>query len=353
MRRVSLVLCAAIIFLGGGAVHAASNGDFRISDWTGRAYWNPEKQFDRCSAQLTNADKITIIYSLDQQFKWSLELSSPTWHFIKGASFPVTLKFGDRGYIRQPAIATEAQIVRVQLPDSLSVFDALRSIIPLELVAGGLTSHFDLAANNQVLTALTRCVVRYGISSRSRAAIAAWLKSSSSPASNINSDASIQNEAAALATNIMAETAIPNAAKLKPNEIPVGINGATVWKADKILLTVSIVPPNEAPEIGAFSSLIIGGDAQKCRGDFFSGAVNEVIGALRAARAFTSCQTPDAIVSVYYLTIPRKQGGLYLLATITNRYDIAIPGEQTARDVDSKIRDSIAIALAKMQQTEQ
>lgn len=243
--------------------------------------------------------------------------------------------------------------MRVKLPDSLSVFEALRSINQLELIAGGLTSHFDLAANNQVLAALTQCVVRYGISSRTRAAIATWLKSSSGATSNIKPDASIQNEASALAANVMAEAAIPGAAKLQPKEVPVGVSGAVVWKAAKIFFTVSIVPPNDTSEIGALSSLVIGGDAHKCRGNFFSGAASEVIGASLVGRAFTSCQTQDATVSVYYLTIPRKRGGLYLLATITNRFEIAMAGEQTVSDVDSKIRNSIAVALAKMQKTNQ
>jgi len=349
MRQVSLfVLCAATNLFSIGIAGAANDGAFRISDWVGRAYWNQqEKQFDHCSAQLTNADKITIIYSLDRHYTWRLDLSSPAWNFTKGASFPVTFGLGNRRYFRQRAVATDAQLMRVQLPDSLTIFESLRRIIQIELVAGGLTSQFNMTFSNQVLTALTRCVVRYGASSRSRSAIAAWLKSSISAAAAVSSDPAIGNEAAALATNVMTEAAIPKAASLKPDEFPAGVTGDAVWKAGTILFTVSILPQNEAPEISDLPYLIIGGDAQKCRGDFFSGAMLDVIESLRVARAFINCQTQQATTSVYYLAVPRKQGGLYLLSTITSGFELAVPGEQTARDIDSKIRASITMALSK------
>lgn len=356
MRWVSLfVLCTATNLFSSGVASAAADGFFRISDWDGRAYWNQQekKQLDRCSAKLTNADKITITYSLDHKYMWSLEFSSPVWNFTKGAAFPVTFRLGNRGSIRRRAVATDTHLVHVELPDSLTAFESLRSIIQFELIAGGLTSHFNLAYNNQVLTALTRCVVRYGATSRSRTAIAAWLKSSINSGSDTNIDSSIHKEASALATNIMTEVAMPNVVSLKPNEIPAGLSGDAVSKAGSILFTVSILPQDKAPEIGDLPSLIIGGDAQKCRGEFFSGAMLDVIDALRVARAYTSCQTLQAITSIYYIAIPRKQGGLYLLATISSGFEITVPGEQTARDTDSKIRASMMIALSKLERVDQ
>jgi hypothetical protein len=265
MRWASLFVLAAINLSSSGIAYAASDGTFRISDWVGRAYWNKQEiQLDHCSAQLTNADKITIIYSLDRQYVWSLEISSPAWNFIKGASFQVAFELGDRGYLRMRSVATEAQLVQVQLPDSLSIFESFRRVIQTRFIAGGLTSNFDLTYNNQVLTALTKCVLRYGASSRSRAAIAAWLKSSVGPKSSTNNDVSIHNEASALATNIMSEAAIPNAASIPQNEVPVDLTGDAFWKLGKILFTVSILS-HETSAVDDLPSLIIGGDAQKCQ----------------------------------------------------------------------------------------
>jgi len=347
MRWVSLfVLCTAINFSSSGIAYAASDGIFHVSDWVGRAYWNQhEKQLDHCSAQLTNADNITIIYSLDRQYTWSIELSSPAWNFIKGASFDVTFVTGNRGYLRQRVIATDAHLVRVQLPDSLTIFGSFRRIFQIDLIAGGLTSHFNLTFNNQVLTALTRCIVR-GTSLQSRAAIAAWMKTIGSAAGN-NVESSNYKEASALASNIMADVAMPNAANAKPNEIPNSLTGDAIWKVGSILFSVSILTQSEPSKIAELASIIIGADAQKCRGDFFSGAMLDNIKALRVARVYSTCQTLQATTSVYYLVIPRKQGGLYLLATFTSGIEITASGEQTASDFDSKIRSSITMALSK------
>ena len=137
MRRISpLVFSIAIYFFCTTAVYAAGDNQFRISDWEGRTYWKKQdkKELDHCAAQLTNTDKLSIIYSLDADFVWSLEISSPAWNFVKGASFPVTFGLGNNGYFRQQAVATEAQLVRVQLPDSLTAFESLRRIIQFDLM---------------------------------------------------------------------------------------------------------------------------------------------------------------------------------------------------------------------------
>jgi hypothetical protein len=350
MRWVSLFVLAAINLSSSENAYAAGDGNFRISEWVGRAYWNKqEKQLDHCSAQLTNADNITIIYSLDRQYVWSLEISSPAWNFTKGASFQVTLGLGDRGSLGMQAIAAEPQRVRVQLPDSLSVFNSFTHITQIGFVAGGLTSHFDLAYNNQILTALTKCVVRYGVSSRSRAAIVAWLKSSVGPKSNINDDASIHSEASALATNIKMEADIPKATSVPQNEVPAGLTGDAYWKVGRILFAVAILP-HETSAVNDIPSLIIGGDAQKCRGDLFAGATIDIVGTLRVARAITNCLTPEATTTIYYLVVPRKEGGVYLLATATNGFEMSALGEPTAEEVDRKIRASIIVALSKSNQ---
>ena len=350
IRRVSLfVVCGAVSLFATGLGHAANEGAFQIADWVGRAHWNQkDKRLDRCSAQLTNPDKITMIYSLDRHYMWTFELSSPSWNFPKGAVFDVAFGTGSRSYFRQRVAALEAQLVRVQLPDPLSAFEAFRRIIRLELVAGGLTSNFDMTFVNQVLPALTRCVTRNGATTKSRAAVAAWLKSPIGRGAGPGTDPEAQKEAAALATSIVSEGQIAKAASLKPDEIPAGTGGDTVWKFGENLFTISIMPKNEAPEIGDLTDLIIGGDAQKCRGDFFSGAALDVIETVGVARAYTTCQTQEATASRYYFAIPRKQGGLYLLTTGASGVEVTPTGEKDAKDIDGKIRATIMAALSKM-----
>jgi len=344
-----LAICLAGSLFGASPARAANDSTFQVGDWTGRAHWNQkEKQLDRCSAQLTNPDKITVIYSLDRHYMWTLELSNPSWNFPKGAAFEVAFGTGDRNYFRQRVTALDAKLVRVQLPDTVSAFEAFRRMIRLELVAGGLTSSFDMAYANQVLTALTRCVTRFGATPKSRAAISAWLKSPIGPASGPSGDPDVQKEAAALATSVVSEAQLAGAASVKRAEVPAGVDGDTVWKIAENLFTISILPKDEAPEIADLSDLIVGGDAQKCRGDFFSGATLDVIETVGVARAYTNCQTEQASVASYYFILPRRQGGLYLVTTTTSGVEITPTAEKNAREIDGRIRATIMAAISKM-----
>jgi hypothetical protein len=350
MRWFSLLaVCLASSLFGGSPALTANDNTFQIGDWTGRAHWNQkEKQLDRCSAQLTNPDKITVIYSVDRHYMWTFELSNPSWNFPKGAAFEVAFGTNNRNYFRQRVTALEAKLVRVQLPDTVNAFEAFRRIGRLEFVAGGLTSSFDMAYANQVLTALTRCVTRYGSTAKSRSAVNSWLKSPIGPASGPSDDPEVQKEAATLAASIMSEAQIANAASLKPDDVPTGVDGDAVWKIGDTLFTISILPKDEAPEIADLTDLIIGGDAQKCRGDFFSGATLDVIETTGVARAYTNCQIQQVSSSTYYFILPRKQGGLYLMTTTTSGIEVTPTAEKNVKEIDGRVRATIMTALAKM-----
>ena len=228
--------------------------------------------------QLTNADKITMIYSLDTHYLWTFELSNPSWNFPSGSKFDVSFGNRDRGFFRQRVAALDPQLVRVLLPDSVNSFEVFRRLFKLDVVAGGLTTQFDLAYANQVLLALTQCVTKFGTTAKSKAAVAAWLKSPIGPAAEASPDPAILKETADLASAIVAEGEIAKAAALKPDEVPDGVSGDTVWKVADNLFTISVLPKDAVPaEIGDLNDLIVGGDAQKCRGDFFAAAMLDVV----------------------------------------------------------------------------
>ena len=356
MRWVSLVVaCVAIALAGPRTGYAANDGALPIPDWTVRPSFGPkeknqkEKALERCSAQLTNADRITIIYSLDRHYMWTFELSNPSWNFPKGSAFEIAFGSGNRSYFRQRVAALEPQLVRVLLPDSVNSFEAFRRLPRLDLVAGGLTSQFDLSYANQVLTTLVKCVQRYGTTPKTKAAVTAWLKSSPiGPSAGPSTDPNIQKEASGLAANIIAEADITKATNLKPNEIPPEASSDAAWKVGENFFTVSILSEGDIPEIGDLTDLIIGGDGQNCRGDFFSGAMLDVIETVNVARAYTNCQTLQASASVYYFVVPRKQGGLYLLKTIASGVEVTPTGEKNAKELDGKVRASFMAALAKL-----
>ena len=357
MRWVTaLGICVVASLLSGSVVHAADDISIRIDDWILRPHFSgqkdkkhKEKRLDRCTAQLTNADSITMIYSLDTHYLWSFELSNPSWNFPSGSKFDVSFGNRERGFFRQRVAALDPQLVRVLLPDSLNSFEVFRRLFKLDVVAGGLTTQFDLAYANQVLVALTQCVTKFGTTAKSKAAITAWLKSPIGPAARASSDPTILKETVDLATAIVTEAEIAKAAVLKPDEVPDGVKGDTVWKIADNLFTISVLPKDAVPtEIGDLNDLIVGGDAQKCRGDFFAGAMLDVVESATIARAYTTCQTQQATTSTYYFVKPRRQGGLYLMKIIATGVEVPPTIERTIKELDAKVRGVITAALAKL-----
>ena len=353
---IALRICVAASLLGGGNANAANDISIRIGDWILRPHYaeqkdkkQKEKRLDRCSAQQTNADKITMIYSLDSHYMWTFELSNPSWNFPSGSKFDVSFGNPERGFFRQRVAALDPQLVRVLLPDSVNSFEAFRRLFKLDVVAGGLTTQFDLGYANEVLLALTQCVKKFGTTAKSKAAVAAWLKSPASPAAEASSDPAIRKETSDLASAIVAEGEIQKATTLKPDEIPDGASGDTVWKIADNLFTISVLPKDAVPaEIGDLNDLIVGGDAQKCRGDFFAATMLDVVESATIARAYTTCQTQQAATSTYYFAMPRKQGGLYFTKVIATNVEVTPTIERTIKDLDAKVRSVIITALAKL-----
>ena len=338
------------------AAHAANDVSIRIGDWVLRPHFSEQKdkkqkerRLDRCTAQLTNADRITMIYSIDTHYLWTFELSNPSWNFPSGSKFDVSFGNRERGFFRQRVAALDPQLVRVLLPDSVNSFEAFRRLFKLDMVAGGLTTQFDLAYANQVLLALTQCITKFGTTTKSKAAVAAWLKSSIGPAAEASLDPAILKETADLAKAIVAEGEIAKATALKPDEVPAGVSGDTVWKVADNLFTISVLPKDAVPaEIGDLNDLVVGGDAQKCRGDFFAGAMLDVVESATIARAYTTCRTQQGAASTYYFAMPRKQGGLYFTKVVATGVEVPPTIEHSIKDLDAKVRNAITAALAKL-----
>jgi hypothetical protein len=245
-------------------------------------------------------------------------------------------------------VALDTKLVNVELPDSLAVFDSLRRAIQIGFSAGGLTSRFDLTYGPQVLMGLTKCVVRYEASPHNHKEIAAWLKTFTNAKPGAADDASIRKEAIALAANVMTEAQIPKASSLPQTDVPAGLIGDAFWKIGNVIFSVSILPQQDISSFRNLPNLIVASEAIKCHGDLFSGGMIDVIGKTQAARVITNCVTPQESSTNYYLAIPRKQGGVYVLTTAINGFEMAGLGEQTAEEIDSRVRGSVNVAISKL-----
>jgi hypothetical protein len=114
-----------------------------------------------------------------------------------------------------------------------------------------------------------------------------------------------------------------------------------VWVAADVIGTINVFPTIATKDLDEVRSIIIGGDAKTCKGTFFSGSIPDDGKDNQLTRVFTTCQVKETSTS-YYLAVPRKAGGVYILRTMTT----AGP-EKPAKEADASIRKAVFSAVPK------
>lgn len=329
---------AAIFFLccSSWAMAAAGNGLFHIGGWEGGAYPGEHKRFDHCAAHHAHENGVTILYSLNTEYHWDLEFSSKAWNFLRGANFNAGLSLGKEGRILQRAVAISPHVLRLQLSDSLALFDKLQTAWQMALVVGGLRVDFKLMDNPQVVRALTRCVAKHRRAPRFAKALGPIVALGKARGlAGADSNSALQLESTKLAAKIIARVTGPKSGAVALTDFPAGIRADAVWKIGDILFTVSTLLPDRAPDLGHLAEAIIGHDADMCPGQIFGGADLDKD---KAARILTSCTSSNGTVTIYYLGYPRQGGGLYLLATVVRPAEFNAALERAANNFDRRVR---------------
>ncbi len=95
-----------------------------------------------------------------------------------------------------------------------------------------------------------------------------------------------------------------------------------VWRSDGILGTLRILSGSRDNTVDKIRGELIASDAGTCKGKFASGALPAMSGS-QSQTIYTSCESQNNW-SVYYIAVPRRKGGIYLLG-------IAGTGETAAR----------------------
>ena len=91
--------------------------------------------------------------------------------------------------------------------------------------------------------------------------------------------------------------------------------------------------------------MVIGGEAKGCKGMFFSGSIPDD-GKEQMLRVFTTCQVKETSATIYYLAVPRKAGGIYILRTMTAA-GASAEAEKPAKEADAGIRKAVFTAVPK------
>jgi len=352
-----LVLAIAGLLSGslltGLPAHGATLKTYQFLNWSMTARSNDQtKQFDRCSAQTTYPNRVTIALSVDRRYSWRLAFSTPAWDFVEGTTFGIVLRLSEREFLKESAVATDHQLVEVQLSDPTATFEKLRRATALQVMAGAMTFElgFGLTGPANVLSTLMQCVAQQALPA-ARPARPPGPNAKPSvplrPALDLNPTASSagNDDAATLVGHLLAEARISNFQLLAREEIPPGMRGDVVWTAGGITGTASII--EAPPKVEELVSTLIGTDTRNCRGNYFAGPLPDKIDGSSVIRIFTACQVQSTTNFVYYLAAPRDGGGFYLLATMATTKSPADTTDLTAKDIDNAIRTALHQATSR------
>lgn len=84
-----------------------------------------------------------------------------------------------------------------------------------------------------------------------------------------------------------------------------------VWRADEFLGTLRIHPDARADNIERLRSSVISADTAACKGKLDTGTLPAMADS-KSVTMFTACKG-DQLSSTYYILLPRRRGGIYLL----------------------------------------
>jgi hypothetical protein len=340
---VGAVWAAAAIVADASA--ASVTNPIRIGSWSGGAYSKEQSRlFDHCRASASNAAGTTVRYAVNRA-RWSLMFSNPGWNFVSGHSLPLLLKLGDRDTIRGQAFATERQLLEVVVEDNMALFARLRSAAQMKVTAGGLAFDFELVDGDEVLSALSLCLMHStgmaGFSESSKG------RRTSEKPTPLRPDGAATDEAKTLAAEILGFARWPNARLVSTSDAAMEPRPQAGFKAGLVSGMLAVLV--DEGRIEDLSDRLIGNEARRCqRGGLFFVAGSEAIDGVSVGRLFASCKTSEAISSSYHLLIPRPQGGAYLITSTAYGGGFAGTLQKQTEEVDARVRAVITSALKRL-----
>lgn len=336
--NTTLAMIMGVAVPGSSAQATNIRNSLNVPNWSGGAYSNERtKAFERCAATKGGGEGTVISYSVDQEYRWSVSLSNPAWNFVKGATQVVNLKIGDANVTSATAIAVDKTVLELQSLDSIAFFAQFRVARQLHIGIGGLLLEFSLDGGEEVLSALTQCVLRATNFSKIEKSRSAILDSHDA------SDVAKQKEALAIVSDIISYLHMPDSRILPTAEEFSNLTADATWKIG--LVTGHLIVFDMPIPIASVSEAIVARSSSVCRHGFFFISQPDKIDKLGIERAFTSCQTTETTISSHFLVIPRSKSGYYIVAVVSTGSSFLPIAHRAAADYEARLRSIIMTAI--------
>lgn len=332
MRIWTVPLVLSVVLLFAASSDARTMRNFRVGEWFAGAYSNDTTgEFSHCAASASYKSGIFVLFSIDKNFRWSMGFANPDWQLRLGTVYDVAFTVDDLTPITAKAVAISRSQIRVQLADSVELFSHFKRGYMLRVAAAQRVFSFNLTGTSRLLPALLTCTQNRGIAPR--APSNPFENQRHATERHSTDDANVKAEAAVMAANLLSAAGLTNFTMLGPSEHP-DIKGHARWFQGSTFGTINVFPKFTSSDVKEIPGYLISIDAKQCKGTFFSGVIPDDTNST-IARVFTTCQKDEKPITAYYLAIPRKAGGAYVISTIS------LGSEKPAKEQDTLLRSAV------------
>jgi hypothetical protein len=369
MRKPFFLTVAAPLLLLVSSANAAVIEQFKIADWHIGAYTNDQNgRFSHCAAAGRYQSGIVLLFTVTESLEWAIGFSDPKWKLRQGRQFDVEFRIDGGRLYTVPGRAVNQVLVRAPLPDNIELFNQFRYGNQLVArVQDNADGRFRLTNTAVMLTEVLKCAGKYkgyvannanpkatpraqerdtGSNDRPRLNDNRGTGSSSGSQTGDNRNARLRDrdedmpnsinqdqqpprpqqgpanigpteetraEAAELATNILRRANIPDFQIQKPEQLDANFRDKydVVWKAEGITGTLRVLAGPRASTVEKIRAEVVASDVTACKGRFATGVLPATSGS-QSVTIQTSCDG-DPAWAVYYIAVPRRKGGTYLL----------------------------------------
>jgi hypothetical protein len=306
---------------------------FNVGAWNGGAFSkdNGTGEFSHCAAHASYKSNIVVFFFIDANYHWSMMFFNPNWHMPIGTTYNIAFTVDNMSPLYGTATAIRSDAVRVPLLDSVELFNRFKKGYLLRVAAAGQVFGFNLTNTSQLLPALLTCVQTKG--ARTQVATNPFQSTATAPSAPRAADREdARAEATAFAANLLSLGGVQGFRMLGPAEYP-ALRGDARWIEGTTFGAIDVYSQVRQDQMKDLPGQIIGGDAKACKGTFFSGAIPDE--GKTTARVFTTCQSGNSNLTVYYLAVPRKAGGVYVISSAS------FGTEEPAKKADENIRQAV------------
>jgi hypothetical protein len=348
--RNGLLLALIGQILGGSPAFSQTIASSSFGAWQLNSFRNQATgQFNHCAASASYVSGISLLFSINNRFGWSIGFVKESWDLRPGVQIPIqytvdgaTMRYGS-------AEAISRRHVIMPLPDSASFFQQVRSGQMLTAIAGGQSFQFRLTGTSVVLQALLRCVNSNGADVSPQVQTAQPLApapaapvQSAPPGAAASPSVEARLEATQFAANLLSHSGmrgfqILTLSELRSSDLPARIRTSdVVWRRDGVLGMLTVLSGRAATTLDRSAADIIADDARACAGEFATArSADSEMGNVRRLQTYCSGAGGTGSFNASYLLLPMPGGIAYQIATIGPSDRDGVGAE------DQRVRDAV------------